>query len=244
MTHESTREDIPLLLRQQKTVFMGMEFEVGRGALVPRRDTELLCNTVLDSFRTMAKENPAFQNPIVIDLCCGVGNLGIAIAANVPGARVYASDLLPSSTELAIRNVKRHGLEDRVTILTGDLFQPYANLGLEGTVAAIVCNPPYISTQKLEKERQDILEHEPREAFDAGPYGLAIHQRTCRESTSWLVPGGFLAFEYGAGQGRQLQILFDRTRRFGPVRNIELDSAAAGVAIAFMKQPATQIVES
>ena len=235
MRREPLQEDIPALLKRQQTTFMGIEFEVGKGALVPRRDTELLCRTVLNRLGDDSEDGSESLRAVVIDVCCGVGNLACAIAVHLPGTTLFACDLLESATELAQQNVVRHGLENRVTVLTGDLFQPLAGRGLEGKVTGIVCNPPYISSARLEKEAHGILAHEPREAFDAGPYGLAIHQRVCRESTTWLTRNGWLAFEFGAGQGRQVQMVFDRTRRFGPVELIEIGPDTPGVAIAALK---------
>ena len=91
----------------------------------------------------------------------------------------------------------------------GDLFASLADLGLEGRVDAVICNPPYISTGKLEKESAHLLEQEPREAFDGGPYGLTIHQRAIKEALPFLRAGGTLLFEMGVGQERQLKLLFE-----------------------------------
>lgn len=228
-------ENILEALASGRQTFMGLELEVGPGALVPRHDTEALGKTMLAAVRDMISNSEAPKNPILIDLCCGVGNLGCALAVHLPEARVYLADLLVTSTALAQRNVERLGIQDRVTVLQGDLFQPLEGLGLEGRVTAIVCNPPYISSRKLEQERHEIVEHEPREAFDGGPYGLTIHQRVCREAHRWLQPGGWLMFECGAGQGRQVSMLFDRTRQFGPAQVIEPEPGAAGVAGARIK---------
>jgi release factor glutamine methyltransferase len=183
--------------------FMGLELEVGPGALVPREETEILGRAALEVVPEEAR---------VIDMCCGCGNLACAIATQRPGGRVWATDVTDGCVELARRNVARLGLEGRVEVAQGDLFA--ALVGLEGTIDAVVCNPPYISTGRLEKESRALLDHEPREAFDGGPYGLSIHQRVIKDAPAFLKPGGWLLFEIGLGQDRQVEILFKRSRMY------------------------------
>ncbi|MBU1237946.1 MAG: peptide chain release factor N(5)-glutamine methyltransferase [Gammaproteobacteria bacterium] len=184
--------------------FMGIELLADEGALVPREETELLGNTALTMLREIG------GTPRVIDMCCGSGNLACAIAHQLPAARVWASDLTDGCVQLTRRNVQHLSLSDRVTVGQGDLFAGLADLGLEGSIDAVVCNPPYISTGKLASTSALLLDHEPREAFDGGPYGLSIHQRVIREALPFLRPGGMLLFEIGLAQDRQLAMLFKR----------------------------------
>jgi release factor glutamine methyltransferase len=183
--------------------FMDLQLLAERGVLVPREETELLAATAL---------NLLGGAPSVIDMCCGSGNLACAIAAHRPRARVWASDLTEACVSLARRNAAHVGVADRVTVVQGDLFSGLK--GLEGTIDAVVCNPPYISQAKLAGERAALLEHEPREAFDGGPYGLSIHSRVIREALPFLKPGGILLFEIGLGQERQVELLFARSRAY------------------------------
>ena len=189
--------------------FMEVELLVERGVLVPRKETELLGNTALGLLPDNAR---------VIDMCCGSGNLACALATRLPDARVWASDLTEACVSLAKRNAAHTGVADRVTVVQGDLFS--ALKGLEGTIDLVVCNPPYISQAKLAGERAALLENEPREAFDGGPYGLSIHQRVVREAPPFLKPGGSLLFEIGLGQERQVKMLFERTRAYEDIRMV------------------------
>jgi release factor glutamine methyltransferase len=116
--------------------------------------------------------------------------------------------------------VAQLGLDGRVTVHQGDLFAGLAGAGLEGTVDVIVCNPPYISSGRLAGDRAGLLDHEPREAFDGGPYGLSIHQRVVKEALPFLKPGGWLLFEIGLGQERQVKLLFERTRAYQDLRMV------------------------
>ncbi len=209
-------EGTPLPYVLGRTRFLGVDLVAQPGALIPRVETELLAREAIALVQGLAGD----RAPILVDMCCGSGNLACALAMHIPTARVWASDLTSGSVTLAARNVARLGLGERVTVRQGDLFGPLAADGLAGRVDLIVCNPPYISTGKLNTVQAHLLTAEPREAFDGGPYGLSIHQRVLREAISYLAPRGWLLFEIGLGQERQVQLLFERTRAFGDVRAV------------------------
>ena len=189
--------------------FMDVELLVERGVLMPRAETELLGATALGVVSDRSR---------IIDMCCGSGNLACALASRLPHARVWASDLTDSCVALARKNAQFTGVASRVTVVQGDLFAGLHEL--EGTIDLIVCNPPYISQAKLAGERAALLENEPREAFDGGPYGLSIHQRVVKEALPFLKPGGWLLFEIGLGQDRQVKMLFERTRAYQDLRTV------------------------
>jgi release factor glutamine methyltransferase len=204
-----------------RATFMGVEMLADEGALVPREETEILGRGSERRIRALGVEGELR----IIDMCCGAGNLACALAKIFPNARVWASDLTDGCVNLTRRNVEFLGLSDRVSVHQGDLFAGLADLGLEGTIDALVCNPPYISTGRLDKDRAALLEHEPVEAFDGGPYGLTIHQRVIKEGDTFLRPGGLLSFEFGLGQERQIQLLFRRAKQYD---GVEFDSDADG----------------
>ncbi|CDX43522.1 putative methyl transferase [Mesorhizobium sp. SOD10] len=211
-------------------VFMGMEMLVASGALVPRPETELLGSTAVDVLHQM--NLPA---PRVIDMCCGAGNLACAIARQVPAAQVWASDLTDGCVAVACRNVAHHGLADRVSVQQGDLFDALSTLVPQGTIDVVVCNPPYISEKRLEGDRSHLVALEPREAFAAGPYGIAVHMRVVRDALRYLRPGGALLFEVGLGQDRQVASLFERNRCYENVRAITNLAGEARVVLGYAK---------
>lgn len=203
----------PLAYVTGREYFMGVGLLVDEGALVPREETELLGNEAIGALRSLDSVEPK-----VIDMCCGSGNLACAIAHHLPAVRVWASDLTDGCIAVTRRNVAHVGVSDRVTVAQGDLFAGLAGFGLEGSVDVIVCNPPYISQGKLATDRAVLLEHEPREAFDGGPYGLSIQQRVVKDALPFLRFGGILLFEIGLGQERQVKMLFDRAKAYEDVR--------------------------
>jgi release factor glutamine methyltransferase len=219
----------PLAYLTSQASFMGVDMFVAPGALIPRDETELLGHSALDVLKMLPPE------PRLIDMCCGSGNLAVGIASNHPTVRVWASDLTDDAVAVARTNVDRLRLADRVDVRLGDLFAPLTGCGLEGTIDVVVCNPPYVSTGKLGKERAVLLEHEPREAFDGGPYGIAIFQRVVRDATSFLKPGGHLLFEIGVGQERQVTLLLARTNRYAPPVVVRDSAREPRVVVARMK---------
>jgi release factor glutamine methyltransferase len=206
---------VPLAYVIGHEMFMGVNIIVGEGVLAPREETELLGFTALDAIRTSGSAAPR-----VIDMCCGSGNLACAIAHHFPTVRVWASDLTDGCIKVARRNVKHVEVSERVVVAQGDLFAGLAGFGLEGAIDVVVCNPPYISQSKLATERAELLEHEPREAFDGGPYGISIQQRVVKEALPFLRPGGTLLFEIGLGQERQVKMLFDRVKQYEDIQHI------------------------
>jgi HemK-like putative methylase len=201
------------------TRFCGLDLEISRDVLVPREETELLARTAI-ALVGDARESPSFRG-YVVDMCCGAGNLACALASAHPTLRVWASDLTAPCVALARRNVERLGLGARVDVRQGDLFAPLRELSpmrLDGAVDLVVCNPPYISSGKLAGESAHLLETEPREAFDAGPYGFAVHKRVIQDALAFLRVGGWLVFEIGKGQERQISSLFARARGYAATR--------------------------
>lgn len=208
MAHRRAKGELLGIILKQ-TEFMGLLLETSTDCLVPRKETELLARTAIEVLSTSN-----IANPIVIDMCCGSGNIACAIAHHLPNATVIACDLTPSCIELGRKNAVRLGLESRLSFFQGDLFNAIEHLNLIGKVDGIFCNPPYISSGKLSTDRASLLANEPQEAFDGGPYGLTIHQRVLSDAPQYLKEGGWLAFEFGVGQERQLSILFQRLKQF------------------------------
>ncbi|MER8799241.1 class I SAM-dependent methyltransferase [Mesorhizobium sp. M0207] len=216
-----------------RSTFMGLQLLVSPGALVPRPETELLGKAALD---VLSQLN--LPVPRVVDMCCGAGNLACAIAHHAPTARVWASDLTDGCVEVARRNVTHLKIEDRVTVLQGDLFSAFSGLELDGTIDVIVCNPPYISEKRLEGDRSHLVELEPREAFAAGPYGLSIHMRVLKEAPRYLRRGGILLFEVGLGQDRQVMSLLERSKAYESIRAVTNQACEVRVVVGHTRAQA------
>jgi release factor glutamine methyltransferase len=196
---EQRMSGVPLAHLSGRQRFMGLELLAGPQALIPRRETELLARAAIDTLRNqiLAEQREA----AVIDACTGCGNLAVAMAHANPRVKVFASDLSSEAVELARRNVDHLALGAQVELRIGDLLQPFDEPRFHRTVDLITCNPPYISTGKMDSMPSEIIGFEPRLAFDGGALGVRILQRLIREAPRLLRAGGWLLFEVGLGQG-------------------------------------------
>jgi release factor glutamine methyltransferase len=192
---------VPLAHITGRQRFMGLELLAGPDALVPRKETELLGRTALEKLKAMAD---ARGSVTAIDVCTGSGNLALALNQHEPRARVFAADLSVEAVALARRNAAHLGAGDHVTFFDGDLFGAFPE-ALLGQADLVVCNPPYISSAKVDAMAAEIAGHEPRLAFDGGGFGLGIVSRLIKEAPLFLKPGSWLCFEIGLGQGKFLK---------------------------------------
>ena len=220
---------VPLAHLTGRQRFMDMELEVGRAALVPRKETELLGSAALAVLRQMADTQATLR---VIDVGTGAGNLAFALATHEPKARVYASDLSTEAVELARRNGAQLGLGQRVEFRQGDFLAPFAGGDFDQNVDLLVCNPPYISSGKVGALPAEIIGHEPSLAFDGGPFGVRLLQRLLAEAPQYLRSGGWLAFEVGLGQGPAIMGRLGRNPAYADLSAVEDATGAIRVVLA------------
>jgi len=164
-----------------RATFWGMDLVCTQETLIPRQETELLARVALEIIDERLERNETIT---VIDVGTGCGNLALSIAVNRQRVRILASDISPGAVAVAQENVRRHRVEDRVSVYCGDLLVPFADAGYAGRVDVIVCNPPYIPTGSLDRLDPEIIGYEPRVALDAGSYGIDIF-RSAQGRTNW-----------------------------------------------------------
>ena len=216
-------DGVPLAHITQRQCFMGLEMLAGPEALVPRSETELLAHAAVAAVQQVAAEQ-AFVK--VIDVCTGSGNVALAIAQQAPNAQVYAADLSEDAVALARCNAAHLGLAARAQFFAGDLLAPFETDEFLGKVDVLTCNPPYINSAKVELMASEIAEHEPKLAFDGGPFGVAILMRLLQEAPKFVRPGGWLVFEVGLGQGPALIKRLEKNPAFHSVTPIVDESGA------------------
>jgi release factor glutamine methyltransferase len=171
--------------------FCGLHVAVEPGAFVPRRRTEFLVHEA-------ARLAP--PGAVIVDLCCGTGALGAALAVSVDGAEVHAADIDPVAVRCARRNVPG-------AVYHGDLFEPLPST-LRGRIDVLLANVPYVPTQEIELLPAEARLHEDRVALDGGPDGLYVLRRVAAEAPRWLAPGGHLLVETTAAQAPQALAAF------------------------------------
>jgi release factor glutamine methyltransferase len=190
--------------------FMSLAFTVGPGCLIPRPETELLVEEVMARCGKTRGRAPAAEGAsagaavAVIDLCTGCGCVAVSVAVHMPESNVLATDLSAPALAIARANAAAHGVGERVTFIEGDLYDA---LGAAGALPAdfLLANPPYVAEAEWETLQPEIRNYEPREALVAGPEGTEIIERIVRGAPAYLVPGGTLLVEIGAGQGPAVQ---------------------------------------
>jgi release factor glutamine methyltransferase len=169
--------------------FYGLDFSVDPRVLIPRQETEVLVDQVLEFSTSRSEEGLA-----IADVGTGSGAIAVAIAHYVPGATVYATDSSPQALEVADINRRRHAVSERVVLRQGDLLD-----ALEGPVDIIVSNPPYLTTGEMAGLQPEIR-REPPSAIDGGAEGLDIVARLLRQAPSHLRHGGLLVVEIAPQQ--------------------------------------------
>ncbi len=179
-------EGEPLAYITGRREFYGFEFVVTADVLVPRQETELLVEAVLDYVRRNGRD----ERPITIgDIGTGSGAIAVALGRHVEAAKVYATDSSPSALRVAEVNARRHGLAERVHVREGDLFG-----ALDGPVDVVVSNPPYLSEAEMSELPPDVR-REPRNALSGGADGMDVLRRLMEGASGYVNPGGLLAFE-------------------------------------------------
>jgi release factor glutamine methyltransferase len=189
-------EHEPIAYLTGRAHFFGLEFEVTRDVLIPRPDTELIVENVLQLVRHQA----GMESPRILDLCTGSGCIAAAIAYHLKTAVVTAIDLSEKAAEVAKRNVERLGLSDRVTVEVGDLYEPLSRMVDARPFDLIVSNPPYVATADLERLDRNVREYEPISALDGGIDGLVISRRILEGAAERLNPGGRIYIEIAFNQ--------------------------------------------
>ncbi|WP_458071067.1 peptide chain release factor N(5)-glutamine methyltransferase [Rhodanobacter sp. BL-MT-08] len=208
--------------------FMGLDMLSSAQALIPRAETEQLVFACLDLLRHGERS----ITPRVIDVCTGSGNIAFAIAHHVATSIVAATDLSAEAITFARRNGAYLNLQERVAFYTGDLMAPLVTSDHLERTDLIVCAPPYICTAKVGQMANEISGHEPRLAFDGGPFGVTILMRLIEDAPRFLRAGGWLALEVGLGQGALLVKRLQKNDLFREVRGLADRSGAVRVVIA------------
>jgi len=167
--------------------FGGLRIAVDPGVFVPRRRTEFLVRQAI----ALARRPAAAPRPVVVlDLCCGSGAVGAALAAGLDQAELYAADIDPAAVRCARRNVAAAGGQ----VYEGDLYAPLPGR-LRGRIDILAANVPYVPTGAVGLLPAEARVHEPRVALDGGADGLDVLRRVTAGAPQWLAPGGHLLVE-------------------------------------------------
>jgi release factor glutamine methyltransferase len=193
--------------------FRGLKVAVGPGVFVPRLRTEFLVE------QAVARARPG---AVIVDLCCGSGAVGAALAAEVERVELYAVDIEAAAVDCARRNVSGR-------VYQGDLYDPLP-AALRGRVDVLVANAPYVPTTAIGFMPPEARLHEPRVALDGGADGLDILRRVAAAARDWLSPTGHLLFEIGQRQIPAAQALVTEAGLVPTVAHSEEHDATVVIA--------------
>jgi release factor glutamine methyltransferase len=203
---ELRRSKVPVKYIIEECEFMGLEFFVKKGVLIPRPDTEILVEEAIDIIKKRSYTH-------ICDVCSGSGAIGVSIGKLVEEVEVECYDISLVAEEVNKINIKRFGLEDRVKFYNSDLLGEAIKHGK--VFDAIISNPPYIKEAVIATLMEDVKEHEPHLALNGGADGLSFYRAIIEQSNICLKKGGLLAFEIGFDQREEVSELMSQKGLIG-----------------------------
>ena len=190
---------VPISYITNSREFMSLSFYVDERVLIPRPETEILVETVLS-----LQKMPCH----ILEIGTGSGAIAVSLAVNQPTWKIIATDISKAAIDVAQHNTKQHQCEERITFVTGDLFEPVTKLDIL-KYDWIISNPPYIGTKDANELATDVRDNEPEVALFAGCSGLDIIQRLIADTPKFLKSKGKLMLEIGHNQSQQVQDLIN-----------------------------------
>lgn len=194
---------VPLQHLLGRAGFRHLDLAIGSGAFVPRPETEVLVQWAVESLRSAGPEHP-----LVVDLCTGPGTIALAVANEVPAARVHAVERDPGAMAWAERNAAERSAagDTPVSLHLGDIVDTLAEL--DGNVDLVLSNPPYVAVGERDSVDPEVKDHDPPMALWAGVDGLEIIRLVESVAHRLLRPGGQVAVEHSDRQGRSASAVF------------------------------------
>lgn len=191
-------EKMPVKYIIKETEFMGLKFYIDNGVLIPRPETEILCEEVIDIIKRKKYTS-------LCDVCCGSGVIGISITKNIDGLKADCLDISEKAYEVTSINIKNMDMINRINVIKSDLLDYPCEEKIKYDV--IVSNPPYIKTSDINALMKDVKDYEPHIALDGGDDGLYFYRKIITQSINVLNSGGLIAFEIGYDEGEKVKKL-------------------------------------
>jgi release factor glutamine methyltransferase len=188
----------PLQYIHGEVEFHHCRFKVNRSVLIPRQETEILVDKVIQVLK-----NQELEGRVLWDLCSGSGCIGISLKKQFPQLQVFLSDLSAEALQVAKANAVLNDCE--VTLVQGDLLKPFK----DQRANFILCNPPYVSENEWNKLDIEVRNYEPKQALVGGVTGLEYYELLAKALPEHLYPQGKVWMEMGTGQGDSIKNLFN-----------------------------------
>lgn len=196
-------ENYPMAYILGKKEFMGLDFFVEEGVLIPRPDTEIMIEYIIE----YVKKNHKDEEIDILDIGSGSGAIGLSLGFFLPHARVWGIDIDPLAIKLSNKNRESLKLEN-VDFFQGDLFKALEE-GLHKKFHIIASNPPYIKREDISNLQRDVRDFEPLRALDGGIDGLDFYRRISLDARDYLRDQGLLIYEIGYDQGQGVKDILE-----------------------------------
>ncbi|KOA18372.1 release factor glutamine methyltransferase [Clostridium homopropionicum DSM 5847] len=193
---EMRRNKMPVKYILGECEFMGMNFTIKEGVLIPRGDTEILVEKALEEI-----DKNKYKR--VCDVCCGSGAIGISIGKLNENAQVLCLDISDTACQVTQENINKFNISNRVKVIKSDLLNEAIKNNL--TFDIIVSNPPYIRENVIPSLMEDVKNYEPYIALSGGKDGLDFYRKITKQSLELLETGGMLAYEIGYDQREDVE---------------------------------------
>lgn len=210
-----------------KANFYGHDIIVKNGVFIPRPETEILVDTVIDYIKNRRPQTLPIRQaglpdrqagdnrePLILDLCTGSGNIAISLTKALTHCKIKSSDISEAALKIASENAKHHGVSDRVSFIKADLLS--ISCEYEKTFDVIVCNPPYVGQQDI-KVLSDEVRHDPIEALNGGMDGLDFYRRIVKNAGKFLRENGFIALEIPDNSELQVGQIIEASGSFSDI---------------------------
>lgn len=185
------KDKMPIKYILGECEFMGLDFNVKKGVLIPRCDTEILVENALEKIK-----NNDYIN--IADICCGSGAIGISVGKFLDNTNVYCCDISKVACNVTLENINKFNLKNRVKVYESDLLNE--SIENKRKFDVILSNPPYIETNVIPKLMEDVKKYEPYIALCGGEDGLDFYRRITKQSLKVLNKNGIIGFEIGYNQ--------------------------------------------
>jgi len=194
-----------------RTEFYGSPFICDNRALIPRPDTEILVETVIETIKSAGLSS-------ILDIGSGSGCIPIVLVKNTTATRIAAIDIWPDAIALATENAELNGVLDKIIFAVSDIFKPFR---VKEKFDIVVSNPPYIALSEMASLDSEVQNFEPQNALTDGADGLSFYRRLAEIAPAAIKSGGWLMVEIGYRQAEAVEEIFNRSAIFNQISVIK-----------------------
>lgn len=219
---EKRAKHMPIQYIVNRQEFMGLDFWIEEGILIPRADTEILVEKVMDIYES----NYYPLKVKIIDIGTGSGAIAVSLAKYIDNCSIAAIDICPDALRVAVKNADFHKVNDKITFYLGNLLDPVDRKEEYGTYNFVISNPPYIPERVIDTLDGGVKGYEPHLALNGGIDGLNFYRKITAEAKKFFKKdGGYLVFEIGHDQGKDVSEILE----INGFKNIEVLQDLAGL---------------